>query len=120
LDLSIIQGPFSVAPCQTLVSRFATFSSLYTFLRGLGTAAGTAGLGAWNGLTGVAAGSGLGAVGTGAAAGLGLAAATGLGGGGDVGLNMSASSSDDDVITATLRITCASPVCCGMSVHCVL
>jgi hypothetical protein len=27
--LFIIQGPFSVAPCQTLVSRFATFSSLY-------------------------------------------------------------------------------------------
>jgi hypothetical protein len=27
--VSIIQGPFSVAPCQTLVSRFATFSSLY-------------------------------------------------------------------------------------------
>jgi hypothetical protein len=26
-DLSIIQGPFSVAPCQTLISRFATFSS---------------------------------------------------------------------------------------------
>jgi hypothetical protein len=25
LDSSIIQGPFSVAPCQTLVSRFATF-----------------------------------------------------------------------------------------------
>ena len=25
LDLSIVQGPFSVAPCQTLVSRFATF-----------------------------------------------------------------------------------------------
>jgi hypothetical protein len=24
--LSIVQGPFSVAPCQTLVSRFATFS----------------------------------------------------------------------------------------------
>jgi hypothetical protein len=28
LDLSIIQGPFSVAPCQTLVSRFAIFASL--------------------------------------------------------------------------------------------
>jgi hypothetical protein len=27
--LSIIQGPFSVAPCQTLISRFATFPSLY-------------------------------------------------------------------------------------------
>jgi hypothetical protein len=26
--LSIIQGPFSVAPCQTLISRFATFPSL--------------------------------------------------------------------------------------------
>ena len=25
--MSIIQGPFSVAPCQTLISRFATFSS---------------------------------------------------------------------------------------------
>jgi hypothetical protein len=29
LDVSIIQGPVSVAPCQTLISRFATFSSLY-------------------------------------------------------------------------------------------
>jgi hypothetical protein len=29
LDLSIIQGPFCVAPCQTLISRFATFSSPY-------------------------------------------------------------------------------------------
>ena len=29
MDLSIVQGPFSVAPCQTLVSRFATFSSPY-------------------------------------------------------------------------------------------
>jgi hypothetical protein len=29
LDSSIIQGPFSVAPCQTLISRFATFSSPY-------------------------------------------------------------------------------------------
>jgi hypothetical protein len=28
LDSSFILGPFSVAPCQTLVSRFATFSSL--------------------------------------------------------------------------------------------
>jgi hypothetical protein len=27
--LSIIQGPVPVAPCQTLISRFATFSSLY-------------------------------------------------------------------------------------------
>jgi ABC-type Fe3+-siderophore transport system permease subunit len=27
--VSIVQGPFSVAPCQTLVSRFATFSSPY-------------------------------------------------------------------------------------------
>jgi hypothetical protein len=27
LDSSIIQGPVSVAPCQTLVSRFATFAS---------------------------------------------------------------------------------------------
>jgi hypothetical protein len=29
-DLSIAQGPFSVAPCQTLALRFATFASLYT------------------------------------------------------------------------------------------
>jgi hypothetical protein len=29
LDLSIIQGPFSITKCQTLVSRFATFSSQY-------------------------------------------------------------------------------------------
>ena len=29
MDSSIIQGPFSVAPCQTLISRFATFSSPY-------------------------------------------------------------------------------------------
>jgi hypothetical protein len=29
LDSSIVQGPFSVAPCQTLVSRFATFLSPY-------------------------------------------------------------------------------------------
>jgi hypothetical protein len=28
-DLSIVQGPFSVAPCQTLGSRFATFASPY-------------------------------------------------------------------------------------------
>jgi hypothetical protein len=28
LDSSIIQGPFSAVPCQTLVSRFATFASL--------------------------------------------------------------------------------------------
>jgi hypothetical protein len=28
LDSFITQGPFSVAPCQTLVSRFATFASL--------------------------------------------------------------------------------------------
>jgi hypothetical protein len=27
--LSIIQGPFSVAPCLTLITRFATFSSPY-------------------------------------------------------------------------------------------
>jgi hypothetical protein len=27
--LSIVQGPFSVAPCQTLISRFATFASPY-------------------------------------------------------------------------------------------
>ena len=27
--MSIIQGPFSVAPCQTLISRFATFASPY-------------------------------------------------------------------------------------------
>jgi hypothetical protein len=35
LDLSIIQGPFSVAPCQTLISRFATFSSLYGLSEGV-------------------------------------------------------------------------------------
>jgi hypothetical protein len=29
MDSSNIQGPFSVAPCQTIVSRFATFSSRY-------------------------------------------------------------------------------------------
>ena len=29
MDLSIVQGPFSVAPCQTLISRFATFPSRY-------------------------------------------------------------------------------------------
>jgi hypothetical protein len=29
LDSPIIRGPFSAAPCQTLVSRFATFSSPY-------------------------------------------------------------------------------------------
>jgi hypothetical protein len=28
-DLSIVQGPFSVAPCQTLIVRFATVPSLY-------------------------------------------------------------------------------------------
>ena len=28
-DLSIVQGTFSVAPCQNLTIRFATFSSLY-------------------------------------------------------------------------------------------
>jgi hypothetical protein len=28
-DLSIVQGPFSVAPCETLALRFATFASLY-------------------------------------------------------------------------------------------
>jgi hypothetical protein len=27
-DSSIVEGPFSVAPCQTSASRFATFSSL--------------------------------------------------------------------------------------------
>ena len=27
-DLSIVQGPFSVAPCQTLIVRFVTFASL--------------------------------------------------------------------------------------------
>ena len=31
MDSSIIQGPVSVAPCQTLVSRFATFSSPYAY-----------------------------------------------------------------------------------------
>jgi hypothetical protein len=29
LDASIVQGPFSVAPCLTLISRFATFASPY-------------------------------------------------------------------------------------------
>jgi hypothetical protein len=33
LVLSIVQGPLSVAPCQTLISRFATFASLYHRLR---------------------------------------------------------------------------------------
>jgi hypothetical protein len=28
-DLFIVQGPFSIAPCQTLAVRFATFASLY-------------------------------------------------------------------------------------------
>jgi 3-dehydroquinate dehydratase len=28
-DLSLVQGPFSVAPCQTLTVRFATCASLY-------------------------------------------------------------------------------------------
>jgi hypothetical protein len=28
--LSLVQGPFPVAPCQALISRFATFSSQYT------------------------------------------------------------------------------------------
>jgi hypothetical protein len=28
-DLSVVQGPFSVAPCQALASRFAVLSSLY-------------------------------------------------------------------------------------------
>jgi hypothetical protein len=31
--LSIVQGPLSVAPCQTLIPRFAAFSSLYPRLR---------------------------------------------------------------------------------------
>jgi hypothetical protein len=39
LDSSIIQGPFSVAPCQTLISRFATFASQFTATRARGTAA---------------------------------------------------------------------------------
>jgi hypothetical protein len=34
LDSSIIQGPVSVAPCQTLVSRLATFSSPQVMLAG--------------------------------------------------------------------------------------
>ena len=33
LDSSIIQGPFSVAPSQTLITRFATFTSLYLTAR---------------------------------------------------------------------------------------
>jgi hypothetical protein len=36
LDSSIVQGPFSVTPCQTLVSRFATFSSPYAAVSVLG------------------------------------------------------------------------------------
>ena len=28
-ELSLVQGPFSVAPCQTLALRFATVASLY-------------------------------------------------------------------------------------------
>jgi hypothetical protein len=28
--LSVVQVPFSVAPCQTLIVRFATFVSLYS------------------------------------------------------------------------------------------
>jgi hypothetical protein len=27
--MCLVQGPFSVAPCQTLIDRFATFSPLY-------------------------------------------------------------------------------------------
>jgi hypothetical protein len=34
-DLSVVQGPFSVVPCQTLALRFATVSSLYAPLRSL-------------------------------------------------------------------------------------
>jgi hypothetical protein len=37
--LSIIQRPFSDAPCQTLISRFATFSSLYVTRAGWLTSA---------------------------------------------------------------------------------
>jgi hypothetical protein len=33
LGLPIVQGPFSVAPCQTLVLRFATFASLHAARR---------------------------------------------------------------------------------------
>jgi hypothetical protein len=33
LDSSIVQGPFSVAPCQTLISRFATLASLQVSVR---------------------------------------------------------------------------------------
>jgi hypothetical protein len=33
-DSSIVQGSFSVAPCQTLALRFAAFSSLYVVLTG--------------------------------------------------------------------------------------
>jgi hypothetical protein len=38
---SIIQGPFSVAPRQTLISRFATFASLYPAASPLSSAAGS-------------------------------------------------------------------------------
>ena len=31
--MSIVQGPFSIAPCQTLALRFANFASLYGRLR---------------------------------------------------------------------------------------
>ena len=34
--MSIVQGPFSVTPCQTLISRFATFSSPYAAVSVLG------------------------------------------------------------------------------------
>jgi hypothetical protein len=33
LDLSVIQWPFSITKCQILISRFATFSSLYVARR---------------------------------------------------------------------------------------
>jgi hypothetical protein len=50
LDSSIIQGAFSVAPCQTLVSRFATFPSLH----GAGAAAAGHGQRARGGVQGAA------------------------------------------------------------------
>jgi hypothetical protein len=47
LDSSIIQGPFSVAPCQTLVSRFATFPSPYCMCVCMGGVEGVGGGGFW-------------------------------------------------------------------------
>jgi hypothetical protein len=40
-DLSIIQGPFSVAPCQILALRFAFFASCNPVVQGVTTSFGT-------------------------------------------------------------------------------